>query len=432
MSKVQSWGRLSDVDHNVIVFDTPDHAIKKIKSHIPAIAYGMGRSYGDVSLNTEGNLWQTTDLDHFISFDQKYGILHCESGVVLKDIHRMLIPKGWMLPVTPGTQMITVGGAISNDIHGKNHHRYGTFGDHILYIKILRTNGEIIECSSQKNSEWFYATLGGIGLTGLILEAKIQLRAIKCPWIECETIAYYNIDDFFYWADSSEKDWEYTVSWIDCLAGDSVKGLFMRGNLSESEEMTIPKTKDKTLPFTPPISLVNRLSLPLFNFSYFHINRLKKREQVVYYEPFFYPLDKIHNWNKMYGSRGFYQYQCVIPRDTGKQTIQEILKVIKRYNQGSFLAVLKTFGSNFSKGLLSFPRPGVTLALDFPNKGKPTLELFAELDQLVYEAGGRLYLAKDMCMSKKLFEAGYPKYKEVLKYKDPNISSDMSRRLLGE
>lgn len=432
MSKIQSWGRLSEVDHNIILFDTPTSAIEAIKNHCPAIAYGMGRSYGDVSLNTEGSLWQTTDLDHFISFDQKYGVLHCESGVMLKDIHQVLIPKGWMLPVTPGTQMITVGGAISNDVHGKNHHKHGTFGDHVLYIKLLRTNGDIIECSSKKNSEWFYATLGGIGLTGLILEAKIQLRTIKSSWIECETIAYYNIDDFFHLADSSEKEWEYTVSWVDCLAGSSVKGLFMRGNLSESEEMAIPKIKDKVVPFTPPISLVNRFSLPLFNFSYFHIHRLRNRKQTVYYESFLYPLDKLHNWNKMYGPRGFYQYQCVIPRDIGKQTIQEMLKVIKRYNQGSFLAVLKTFGSNFSKGLLSFPRPGVTLALDFPNQGKPTLELFAELDQLVYEAGGRLYLAKDMCMSKKLFEAGYPKYKEVLKFKDPNISSDMSRRLLGE
>lgn len=432
MAKIQSWGRLASIEHNIVIFDTPSHAIDQLKHHCPGIAHGMGRSYGDAALNTHGSLWHTTSLDHFISFDIKSGILHCEAGVSLQEINRVLIPQGWMLPVTPGTQMVTVGGAISNDVHGKNHHRFGTFGDHILYIKILRTDEAIIECSSREKPEWFYATLGGIGLTGLILEVKLQLRAISSPWIDSETIPYYSIEEFFDLADSSEKDWEYTVSWIDCLTGSSVKGLFIRGNLSESKNLSIPKYKDKTLFFTPPISLVNKVSLPLFNFSYFHTHRLMRRKEIVYYEPFFYPLDKLHDWNKIYGARGFYQYQCVIPRDVGVQTIEAMLKVIKKYNQGSFLAVLKTFGNRQSKGMLSFPRPGVTLALDFPNRGQPTLELFTELDRLVYHAKGRLYLAKDACMSKELFEVGYPNFEKFLKYKDPGISSDMSRRLLGE
>ena len=431
MATIQTWGRLSNTEHDIISFQTPNQAIQQLKQHLPGVAYGMGRSYGDVALNTQGHLWQTTTLNHLISFNLETGILHCEAGATLQDIHRTLVPQGWMLAVTPGTQMITVGGAISNDVHGKNHHALGSFGDHLLSIKLLRTDGEIIECSRQEKSEWFYATLGGIGLTGFILEAKLQLRPIDGPWIESETIPYYSLQEFFALADASEADWEHTVSWIDCANSSSTKGLFIRGNLAQVQDKQISKFKDKNFPFTPPISLINKISLPVFNFAYFHGNTLKNSHQTVHYEPFFYPLDAIHDWNKMYGPRGFYQYQSVIPRDVSLEATHEMLKMIKKSGDGSFLAVLKTFGDRESGGLLSFPRSGVTLALDFPNRGEKTLKLFNELDHIVSEAKGRLYLAKDARMPKTLFEAAYPRIQEFLKYRDPNISSNMSRRLLG-
>ena len=431
MATIQTWGRLSNTEHDIISFQTPNQAIQQLKQHLPGVAYGMGRSYGDVALNTQGNLWHTTTLNHLISFNIETGVLHCEAGATLQDIHRTLVPQGWMLPVTPGTQMITVGGAISNDVHGKNHHAFGSFGAHVLSITLLRTDGEIIECSHHEKSEWFYATLGGIGLTGLILEAKLQLRSVNGPWIQSETIPYYSLQEFFSLADSSEADWEHTVSWIDCINSSSTKGLFIRGNLAQIQNQSAPKLKDKTFPFTPPISLVNKISLPIFNFAYFHKNALKKRNQLVHYEPFFYPLDSIQAWNKMYGPLGFYQYQSVVPREVGLEATQEMLKMIKKFGEGSFLAVLKTFGDRESGGLLSFPRSGVTLALDFPNRGESTLNLFNELDHIVQEARGRLYLAKDARMPKTLFEAGYPRIQEFMKYRDPGISSNMSRRLLG-
>ncbi|MBF4454676.1 FAD-binding oxidoreductase [Acinetobacter sp. SK-43] len=431
MTTIQTWGRLSNTEHDVISFQTPNQVIQQLQQYLPGVAYGMGRSYGDVALNTQGHLWQTTTLNHLISFNFATGILHCEAGATLQDIHRTLVPQGWMLAVTPGTQMITVGGAISNDVHGKNHHASGSFGDHLLSIKLLRTDGEIIECSRQEKSEWFYATLGGIGLTGFILEAKLQLRPIDGPWIESETIPYYSLQEFFALADASEADWEHTVSWIDCANSSSTKGLFIRGNLAQVQYKPNPKFKDKNFPFTPPISLINKITLPVFNFAYFHGNTLKNSHRTIHYEPFFYPLDTIHDWNKMYGPRGFYQYQSVIPRDVSLEATHEMLKMIKKSGDGSFLAVLKTFGDRESGGLLSFPRSGVTLALDFPNRGEKTLKLFNELDHIVSEAKGRLYLAKDARMPKTLFEAAYPRIQEFLKYRDPNISSNMSRRLLG-
>lgn len=432
MNKIQSWGRLTNHKHNIIQLSTPNSVINQISSNLNlGISHGMGRSYGDVALNRDRTLWLTTHLDHLISFDSSTGILHCEAGVSLQEIHRCLIPQGWMLPVSPGTQMITVGGAIANDVHGKNHHRYGSFGDHLISIKIVRTTGETIECSRTNNAEWFFATLGGIGLTGIIVEAIIQLRAVEGPWVHAETIPYNHLDDFFALSDTSEAAWEHNVSWIDCIRGKDAHGLFIRGNLKNPQHKRTPIIQDRSFPITPAFSMVNRLSLPVFNFAYFYANALRRQPKFIHYEKFFYPLDAIQQWNKIYGKKGFYQYQSVVPREVAKEATHEMLKVIKKSGEGSFLAVLKIFGEHESGGLLSFPRAGVTLALDFPNRGTKTLKLFNELDHIVTEAQGRLYLAKDTRMPRALFESGYPRFHEFLKYRDPGMSSEMSRRLLG-
>ena len=288
MKKIKSWGRLSNNNHLIFNIKNITNIQCEIKNNLPGIMHGLGRSYGDVALNSGGCLWMGNQLNHFISFDKDLGVLYCEAGSSLQDIHRTLVPQGWMLPVTPGTQVITVGGAIANDVHGKNHHVLGSFGDHVLEFTLLKTTGEIFQCSRTNHSELFFATIGGIGLTGIILTAKIQLRAVQGSWLEAETVPYYDLNEFFELADSSEKKWEHTVSWIDCMNGKQARGLFMRANLCDAKESIQESViKDKIFPIAPPISLVNHLSLPLFNFAYFHKNRLSHHHKIVHYEPFF-------------------------------------------------------------------------------------------------------------------------------------------------
>ncbi len=430
MRPISSWGRLSAHPHNVISLNDPT----KVKDFVssgphPGVAHGMGRSYGDVCLNPESTLWFTTGLDHFIAFDDNTGRLVCEAGVLLRDIQRMAIPRGWILPVTPGTQMVTLGGAIANDVHGKNHHVLGSFGDHVQAITLVRTDGEIICCGPQEHPEWFSATVGGLGLTGVIAQAEIQLRRVAGPWLDTETVPYRNLDDFFHLADDSEAHWEHTVSWIDCISGG--RGLFMRGNPTDVGQRPQPKGRNLTMPLVPPVSLVNRLSLRPFNMAYYNLKKWKAGRTISHYETFFYPLDNVLEWNRMYGPKGFFQYQSVVPRDVGQDAVQAMLREIARSRDGSFLAVLKTFGNRKPVGMLSFPQPGVTLALDFPNHGERTHRLFERLDAIVREAGGRIYLAKDARMPRDVFEAGYTRLNEFLKFRDPGISSGLSRRLMG-
>ncbi|WP_027014185.1 FAD-binding oxidoreductase [Comamonas composti] len=432
MRKVSSWGRLSADLHHVEVLSNPCSVASQVGRgpHL-GIAHGMGRSYGDVALNREGTLWMTTGLDHFMAFDAVCGRLVCEAGVLLRDIQKMALPRGWMLPVTPGTQLVTVGGAIANDVHGKNHHVLGSFGDHVQSLTLVRTDGELIHCGPDVRADWFAATVGGLGLTGVITQAEIQLRKVAGPWLDTETIAYADLDAFFGLADGSEAGWEHTVSWIDCIAGGGGRGLFMRANPADPGPLPEPGGRKLSMPVVPPVSLVNRLTLRPFNMSYFHLNKWRAKRALAHYEPFFYPLDNVQAWNRMYGPKGFFQYQSVVPRDIGQDAVQAMLKEIARSGDGSFLAVLKTFGDRQPVGMLSFPQPGVTLALDFPNNGSRTHRLLERLDAIVREARGRIYPAKDARMPRELFEAGYPRLSEFMKYRDPKISSDLSRRLMG-
>jgi FAD/FMN-containing dehydrogenase len=432
MMPVASWGRLAAPQHEVLPLTDRDLVLRGLPGARPGLAHGMGRSYGDVCLNPGGVLWRTTGLDRFIRFDVASGRLLCEAGVLLRDIQRMSVVHGWILPVTPGTQLITVGGAIANDVHGKNHHVLGSFGDHVLSLHLQRTDGSTIVCGPDHQPEWFAATVGGMGLTGVIVLAELQLRRVAGPWLDVETIPYANLDEFFALADNSEADWEQTVSWIDCMSGAAARGLFMRGNFGAASAARLPSGRTRRMPFVPPVSLVNRFSLPAFNTLYFNTNKWKAGRSVAHYEAFNYPLDGLHDWNRMYGPRGFYQYQSVVPRAGGRAAVQAMLEAISDSGEGSFLAVLKTFGEREALGMLSFPQPGVTLALDFPNRGERTLRLFARLDAIVAEAGGRIYMAKDARMPRALFEAGYPRLAEFLQYRDPGISSAMSRRLMGK
>lgn len=431
MVKVTSWGRLDHGEHELVPLADRDRVAGMLAGAVKGLAQGNGRSYGDVCLNPGGRLWRTTGMDHFIAFDPATGQLRCEAGVLLRDIQRMSLRHGWLLPVTPGTQMITVGGAIANDVHGKNHHVLGSFGDHVLALRLLRTDGQAIDCGPAQQPAWFAATVGGMGLTGVITEAVLQLRPVAGPWLVTDTVPYRDLDEFFALADSSEAGWEQTVSWIDCLSGIG-RGLFLRANLAEIPDRDyVSRRRPKRVPFVPPVSLVNGLSLRPFNETYFRLNCLKAGRRIAHFEQYTYPLDNLHDWNRMYGPRGFYQYQSVVPRAAGQAAVQDMLTAIKAAGQGSFLAVLKTFGARESVGMMSFPRPGVTLALDFPNRGERTTRLFETLDAIVRAAGGRIYAAKDARMPRDLFESGYPRLAEFLQYRDPGISSSMSRRLIG-
>jgi len=435
MTVVQSWGRLSGDRHFSIFLSNPDRVSQKMSIDGLGIAYGNGRSYGDVCLNPGGALWHTAGLNHFCNWNPDAGVLCCESGVLLRDIQRLLQPRGWMLPVTPGTQLITVGGAIANDVHGKNHHVMGSFGDHVLRLWLARTDGELIECGPDKNADWFVATVGGIGLTGVIVRAQLQLRRVAGPWLDTETIPYNNLDEFFALSSSSENDWEHTISWIDCLSGaaSGVRGIFMRANPSNSLQnasSSLLKKKEWQIPCTPPVSLVNHLTLKPFNFAYYHLNRHKKGESIQHYEKFLYPLDALLQWNRMYGPRGFYQYQSVVPPASARDATHAMLHEINRSGEGSFLAVLKTFAKRKAPGMLSFAREGTTLALDFPNKGESTQKLLSRLDAIVLEAGGAIYPAKDARMPRELFIKGYPRLSEFIEFRDKGIRSGFSQRVM--
>jgi FAD/FMN-containing dehydrogenase len=429
MRPVSSWGRLGAEPHDVVELTDRDKIARVIAGR-SGIAHGLGRSYGDACLNPGGVLWRTAALDRFVAFDAASGRLVCEAGVVLRDIQRLMVPRSWSLPVVPGTQWVTVGGAIANDVHGKNHHLVGTFGEHVRRLRLVRSGGETIDCGPDENPELFAATVGGLGLTGLISEAELQLRPTSGPWLEAETAAFAGLADFFALSDESEAAWEHTVSWIDCTSGGAVRGLFMRARPSPDNVGRPWHERSRRIPLTPPISMVNRLSLRPFNALYHALGRRRTGVQVAHYEPFLFPLDSVLDWNRLYGPKGFFQYQSVVPRTAAFEATRDMLDAIARSGEGSFLAVLKTFGDRKPAGLLSFPREGVTLALDFRNcRAAPAL--FSRLDEIVRTAGGRLYPAKDARMPRALYEATYPNLAAFTAHRDPGMSSGLSRRLMG-
>lgn len=429
--KWQSWGRVDKVQQEAIDLTSRHQNLPDAESS--SLPYGMGRSYGDSCLNEGGQILVTQKLDKIISFDRETGHIRCESGMSLAELLEIIVPAGWFLPVSPGTKFITVGGAVANDVHGKNHHHAGNFGHHVLALELLRSDGQRLRCSPHKNNDWFYASIGGMGLTGLVTWVEFQLKKINNPYIEAENIKFENVDEFFDLCAESDRGYEYTVSWIDCLAsGKNLgRGIFMRGNPA-GPDIKIPRKKKSrklTMPVDAPEFVLGSNSVRLFN-KLFYAKQFRKRKKFLsHYEPFFYPLDSIHQWNRLYGKRGFFQYQCVVPYENSREPIRRILKEISKSGEGSLLAVLKIFGEKESLGMLSFPRKGVTLALDFANKGDKTESLFAALDVIVQENGGALYPAKDGRMPAKLFQQSYPRWQEFKPFIDPQFSSSFWRRV---
>jgi FAD/FMN-containing dehydrogenase len=396
------------------------------------LPFGNGRSYGDVCLNQNGLLLQTRRLDRFIAFDPAAGVLECESGTLLSEIIELVLPLGWFPPVAPGTAFVTVGGAIANDVHGKNHHGAGSFARHVLSFELCRSDGSRFTCSPAENRPWFEATVGGLGLTGLITRARLQMRRVPGPWIRGDSRRFAGLEEFFALSAQSSGDFEYTVAWVDCFASGAAlgRGVFMRGNHHLGSGHAMKQTRWR-VPFTPPISLVNGLSGRLMNQLYFRRGSAQLSDAVWHYRPFLFPLDNVLDWNRIYGPNGFFQYQCVIPERDAPAAIRDMLQRIVQSGVGSFLSVLKNLGAGPPVGLLSFARPGTTLALDFPNHGGRTLQLLERLDEITRGAGGAVYPAKDARMSAASFQQYFPAWRRFADFVDPRFSSSFWRRVTG-
>ncbi len=436
-SDYKSWGGTLAAQHVVERPATVRDVLRLLPSIPgPVLPFGCGRSYGDVALNPGGTLLDCNGLDRFVAFDSGSGVLVCEAGVqlasILQTICRLDAATAWFLPVSPGTRYVTLGGAIANDVHGKNHHGFGTIGRHILWFDLARSDGRLIRCSPQENESLFAATIGGLGLTGVIVRVALQLRRVPGLSIEREDVQFASLDEFFELASASEDGWEYTAAWLDCAAGAASRGrgIFTRArHTAGNDGDDVARGPHLSFPLSPPISLINEASVKLFNAVYWRQLGTKTRKATASLASILYPLDGIANWNRVYGPKGFFQFQCALPTDAARAALDEILREIAVSGQASMLSVLKTFGMLPSPGLLSFPRPGATLALDFPNRDHKTRALFARLEQIVSAARGALYPAKDGLMSPQTFRTSFPKADAFRPHIDPKFSSAFAQRV---
>jgi FAD/FMN-containing dehydrogenase len=430
--KFESWGRYPKLHADLVPLSwTSDFPLPQPPA-TKMLPVGAGRSYGDVCLLENGTLLKTRGMDRLLHFDPQTGVLRCEAGVTLAEILDFAVPRGFFLPVTPGTKYVTVGGAIANDIHGKNHHVAGTFGCHVLRFELVRSDGTRFVCSPTENEDWFAATVGGMGLTGLISWAEIRLRPIVSRKIQYKGTKFVGIDEFVALSKASTHV-EYTVSWIDCVAtgNNFARGIFMQGDHSEQPE-PLKRSKEPwlLLPLDVPEFALNKYSIGLFNTLYYNKQFGKEKTGLVDYEPFFYPLDSLLHWNRMYGKSGLLQFQCVLPWEADQQMgIVKILKAITASGLASFLAVIKVFGDVPSPGILSFPAPGITLALDFPIRAEISFDLLDRLARITQEHGGRMYPAKDARMTAEQFQAFYPQWQAFARYIDPAFDSAFWQRV---
>ncbi|GKT13003.1 MAG: decaprenylphospho-beta-D-ribofuranose 2-oxidase [Thiomicrorhabdus sp.] len=439
--KLSGWGRYPEISSQSVKASKVRDIQSAVRQALTDnndlfIARGLGRSYGDSSLST--NTLLTEQLDQFLNFDESTGIVHCASGVSLTDILNVFIPRGWFLPVTPGTQFVTVGGAIASDVHGKNHHLDGSFSDHIINLRICVATGDIVKCSPTENRELFLATCGGMGLTGTIVSARFKLIPIESAFIEETTWKTDNLAETIALFEEHQNA-TYSVAWIDCLTKGKNLGrsLLMLGEHAKQQDDTdnfkLAKPSKLTIPLDMPSNLLNSFTVKSFNTLYYNRVREKETQRLAHYAPFFYPLDSIKNWNRLYGKNGFTQYQFVLPQAAGYEGMAKVLNKIVDSKRGSFLAVLKAFGKG-NENYLSFPMKGYTLAIDF--KIDQTLFAFLdELDQIVLDYGGRLYLAKDARMTEATFKQSYPQWEQFQavrqQYGSDKVFNSLQSKRLG-
>ena len=435
---IANWGNYPVMETDEKSFSFADQLADTLLQSDGVIARGNGRCYGDASL--EKTTISTLKYDKILSFDTKKGIFECQSGITLDKVLEVIVPKGWFLPVTPGTKFITVGGAVASDVHGKNHHVDGSFSAHVLEMDVLLGSGELVTCSPIVDDDLFWATCGGMGLTGIITRVKFDLKKIETAYIKQRQIKAKNLEEVIRLFEEYKR-YTYSVAWIDCLkkGEDFGRSILMLGEHAKVEDLPqnkksnplqLPKKKQIAFPFHLPSFVLNAFTVKMFNFLYYAKNTKREADSVVSYEPFFYPLDAVLHWNRGYGRKGFVQYQFVIPLES-KEGLIEILKRISEKVMGSFLAVLKVFGKQ--DDLISFPREGYTLALDFPVR-EGLFPFLDELDEIVLRYKGRIYLSKDARMNASVFWRSYEKANQFLsivrKY-NPffKINSIQARRL---
>ncbi len=412
--KLSGWGNFPVIDARIHSFRSEDELRGILRETSACIARGLGRSYGDSSLQRE--VIATGQWNRLLHFDDRTGLLHCQSGVSIADLLDVFVPRGWFPPVVPGTRFVTVGGAIASDIHGKNHHSEGSISSHVPALDLMLANGDIRHCSPEQDAELFWSTCGGMGLTGLILRAKLQMRPIETAYIRQELRPGRNLDEILaHFEDSSS--WTYSVAWLDCLAQgrDFGRSILMLGehagpaelsHVNADQALCLSAPRTINTPITFPNFALNRLSVRAFNSLYYYRNKSKTGTSLQRYDDFFFPLDAIIGWNRIYGRRGFTQYQFVLPRSAGSEGLATIIRTIGGSSELPFLTVLKLFGSE-QPGLLSFPTEGYTLAVDFPIT-RTLFAFLARLDEIVQGYGGRVYLTKDVRLSAASFRSSYP------------------------
>lgn len=414
--QISGWGSYPIVESSVCHPLGQSQLQTCLSDGFSGIARGMGRSYGDSSLAAE--TIDMLSIQHHLDFDEQTGELSCQAGVTLADILSLFVPRGWFLPVTPGTKFVSLGGAIASDVHGKNHHIDGSFCEHVTELRLMLADGSVVNCSRSENSELFHATCGGMGLTGVILQASLRLRPISSPYIDELTYKAPNLDavlDLF----EQYAEATYSVAWLDTSSRGRRMGrsLLMLGEHSQVETQCRAHEQGKlTVPVKLPGLVLNPYTIQAFNSLYYHRVLRSKRSRRIHYDPYFYPLDGIHHWNRIYGKRGFTQYQFVIPKEAGREGLHAILKRIVDSRHGSLVSVLKVFGQE-NQNYLSFPRAGYTLALDF-KLDSGIFEFLNELDRIVLDHDGRLYLTKDVRMDEAMFKQGYPRWQQFQKIRE--------------
>ena len=417
--KLQGWGKFPVIESKSLLINRRDEL--KIspfkKSEASVIAYGNGRSYGDSALADYHIPMRT--FNRFLNFDSHHGLLTCEPGVLLSEIIEVFLPRGWFLKITPGTKLITVGGAVASDVHGKNHHKQGCFSNSVKSLKLILPNEREYVCSESENTALFRATCGGMGLTGIISEVTLQLKKVNSQWINQKTIPTKNLEDTF---EAFEKyaDEPYSVAWIDTLAKGNIAGrsVLMTGDFSSDGDLNYKASKKINIPFNAPSFLLNKLTSKSFNWLYYNKSRAGKSEQTVSVDTFFYPLDAISNWNRIYGKNGFVQFQFILPKRNSFEGLRNIVNKISESRYPSYLAVLKLYGPE-NKNYLSFPLEGYSLALDFKVE-KGLIEFLRNLSREVQKYDGRIYLAKDAIVEKEIFEKGYSKIQEFRDFRSEN------------
>lgn len=441
--KISGWGlypKIKAVANIPTEIKQLRNTLSYIKNNnLNIIPRGLGRSYGDSSLAT--NIIDVTRLNKFTEFNSNTGILSCLAGTSLDDILKFLVPKGWFIPVTPGTKYVTIGGAIASDVHGKNHHLHGSFSEFVLSLKLLTANGEIINCSKTVNHEIFYATCGGMGLTGIILEATIQLTPIKSSFIKQTVVQTNTLNELIEQLDYYNNI-TYTVAWVDCLNinknSNDLKSLLLLGEEFENDSSlnNIHSPSKINIPCSLPVTFLNKYTMQFYNYMHYMSNTKKDLVTKVHYDKFFYPLDNIQNWNYLYGSKGFLQYQFVIPKNIeSSKNLQNIFDFIKKEEVYPYLVVLKKFGKA-NNNYLSFPEEGYTVTFDFKVDNK-IFDFLDKLDKKILDYNGKIYLTKDARMKKEIFKSSYKKLDKFLEIKsiiDPNgiFKSEQYKRLFNE